>query len=73
MDCYRAEFLTVEEGLCVQIMHQGPFDEEPVTVAIMDQYIFDNGYRNYEKIDIVIMKQEDRIIEQEWDSEGTRE
>ncbi len=73
MDCYRAEFLTVEEGLCVQIMHQGPFDEEPVTVAIMDQYISDNGYRNYEKIDIVIMKQEDRIIEQEWDSEGTRE
>ena len=53
MDCYRAEFLTVEEGLCVQIMHQGPFDEEPVTVAIMDQYISDNGYRNYEKIDIV--------------------
>lgn len=73
MDCYRAEFLTVEEGLCVQIMHQGSFDEEPVTVAIMDQYISDNGYRNYEKIDIVIMKQEDRIIEQEWDSEGTRE
>ncbi len=46
MDCSKAEFLTVEEGLCVQVMHQGSFDEEPATVAIMDKYIDDNGYRN---------------------------
>lgn len=46
MDCSKAEYLTVEEGLCVQIMHHGPFDDEPVTVAIMDQYIEEKGYRN---------------------------
>ena len=41
-----AEFLTIEEGLCVQIMHIGPFDHEPSTVALMDQYIAENGYAN---------------------------
>ena len=46
MDCSSAEFLTVEEGLCVQIMHNGPFDDEPATVAIMDDYIKQNGYVN---------------------------
>ena len=46
IDCSKAEYLTVDEGLCVQIMHQGPFDAEPATVAIMDQYIEENGYRN---------------------------
>ena len=35
-----------EEGLCVQIMHYGPFDDEPATVAIMNQYIQENGYKN---------------------------
>ena len=46
MDCSSAEFLTVDEGLCVQIMHIGPFDDEPATVAIMDEYLVENGYRN---------------------------
>ena len=46
MDCSGAEFLTVDEGLCVQIMHHGPFDDEPATVAIMDKYLEDHGYRN---------------------------
>ena len=46
IDCYKAEYLTVEEGLCVQIMHHGPFDDEPATVALMNQYIKENGYRN---------------------------
>ena len=46
MDCSKAEFYTVEEGLCVQIMHIGPFDDEPATVAIMDQYLTDNGFEN---------------------------
>ena len=43
---YDIEYLTVEEGLCVQIMHHGPFDDEPATVALMNQYIKENGYRN---------------------------
>lgn len=46
MDCSDAEFLTIEEGLCVQIMHHGPFDEEPKTVALMDAYLEENGYCN---------------------------
>ena len=46
IDCSRAEFLTIEEGLCVQIMHMGPFDDEPATVALMDRYIEENGYTN---------------------------
>ena len=44
MDCSSAEFLTVEEGICVQIMHQGAFDDEPATVALMDQYLEEQGY-----------------------------
>ena len=39
-----AEFLTVEEGLCVQIMHIGPFDNEPESVEIMDKFLEENGY-----------------------------
>ena len=44
--CSSAEFLTVDEGLCVQIMHHGPFDDEPATVALMDEYLEANGYVN---------------------------
>lgn len=46
LDCSIAEFLTVDEGLCVQIMHHGAFDDEPATVALMDTYLKDNGYVN---------------------------
>lgn len=46
IDCSLAEFLTIEEGLCVQIMHQGAFDDEPATVSIMDAYLQENGYVN---------------------------
>ena len=45
-DCSSAEFLTVDEGLCVQIMHIGAFDDEPKTVAVMDKFLKDNGYEN---------------------------
>lgn len=46
LDCSSAEFLTVDEGLCVQIMHIGSYDDEPATAAIMDKYISENGYVN---------------------------
>ena len=46
MDCSGAEFLSIEEGLCVQIMHIGAFDNEPETVAIMDKCLRENGYVN---------------------------
>ena len=44
IDCSKAEFLTIEEGLCVQIMHIGSFDDEPATVTLMDKYLEENGY-----------------------------
>ncbi len=46
LDCSSAEFITIEEGLCVQIMHIGPFDNEPATIALMDAYLAENGYVN---------------------------
>ena len=46
LDCSKAEFLTVDEGLCVQIMHFGPYDDEPATVALMDAFLAENGYEN---------------------------
>ena len=46
LDCSKAEFLTIHEGLCVQIMHIGAFDDEPATVAIMERFIRENGYEN---------------------------
>jgi len=46
LDCSSAEFLTIDEGLCVQVMHHGSFDDEPATVEAMDRYLEDNGYAN---------------------------
>ena len=46
LDCSSAEFMTIDEGLCVQIMHLGPFDDEPATIALMDGYLAENGYVN---------------------------
>ena len=44
VDCSKAEFLTIEEGLCVQIMHIGSFDDEPASLEKMDKYLKENGY-----------------------------
>ena len=38
------EFLTVEEGLCVQCMHIGSYDDEPATVAMMHEVMEQQGY-----------------------------
>jgi len=46
IDCSKAEYFTIEEGLCVQIMHYGPFDNEPATIDIMNKYLEQNGYEN---------------------------
>ena len=46
LDCSAAEFLSIEEGLCVQIMHHGSYDAEPETVALMDAYLEEHGYVN---------------------------
>lgn len=46
LDCSAAEFLTIDEGLCVQMMHVGVYDDEPATVARMDEFVADKGYEN---------------------------
>ena len=46
MDFSQVEFITIEEGMCVQCMHIGSYDDEPQTVKLMDEYINENGYEN---------------------------
>ena len=43
-DFSKAEFFTCDEGLCVQCMHQGPYDDEPATVALMHEYMERQGF-----------------------------
>ena len=43
-DFSKVEFFTYSEGLCVQCMHIGSYDDEPATVALMHQYVAENGY-----------------------------
>lgn len=43
-DYSRVEFFTYDEGLCVQCMHLGAYDDEPATVDLMHQYMKENGY-----------------------------
>lgn len=46
INCSSAEFITVNEGLCAQIMHIGAFDSESESVELMDKYLEENGYEN---------------------------
>ncbi len=46
LNCSSAEFLTIDEGLCAQIMHIGAFDDEPATIAKLNRFIAENGYIN---------------------------
>ncbi len=43
-DFSKVEFLTYDEGVCVQCMHIGSYDDEPKTVALMHEYMKANGY-----------------------------
>jgi len=43
-DFSKVEFLAYDEGLCVQCMHMGPYDDEPATVALMHEYMAAEGY-----------------------------
>lgn len=44
MDFSSVEFLTYDEGICVQCMHLGSYDDEPKTVALMHSFMAENGY-----------------------------
>lgn len=43
-DFSKVEFLTYDEGVCVQCMHIGSYDNEPETVELMHKYMAENGY-----------------------------
>jgi hypothetical protein len=44
-DFSKVEFFTYDEGLCVQCMHIGPYDNEPITVeAMQHEYMIKQGY-----------------------------
>ena len=43
-DFSKVEYLTYNEGLCVQCMHIGAFDDEPETVQLMHEYMVRQGY-----------------------------
>lgn len=46
INCDAAKFLTIDEGLCVQILHTGSFDSESESISVMEKFIFENGYKN---------------------------
>lgn len=43
-DFSKVEFFPWEEGLCVQCMHIGPYDDEPATVAAMEAFAREQCY-----------------------------
>ena len=44
IDVSKAQLETITEGLCVQAMHVGSYDDEPATIAAMERYTAENGY-----------------------------
>lgn len=44
IDCSIAEYLQVDEGLCVQCLHVGSYDDEPATVEAMEAFACEQGY-----------------------------
>ena len=43
-DFSKVEFFTYDEGLCVQCMHIGAYDDEPATVEAMHRFMEEQGY-----------------------------
>ena len=43
-DFSKVEFLSYDEGICVQCMHIGSYDDEPNTINLMHEYMIENGY-----------------------------
>ena len=43
-DFSKAEFFTLREGLCVQCMHTGSYDDEPETIQKINAFLEEQGY-----------------------------
>ncbi|GHU21667.1 transcriptional regulator [Spirochaetia bacterium] len=46
IDTEKAKYIKINESLCVQCMHIGPFDDEPKTIKLIDKYIEQNNLMN---------------------------
>ena len=46
IDTKKAKYLKIKEGLCVQMMHIGSYDDEPKTIKIMEEFIVKNNFVN---------------------------
>ena len=44
MDFSQVDFFHYDEGLCVQCIHIGPYDDEPATIKAMEEYAKSQGY-----------------------------
>ncbi|MDD4688919.1 MAG: GyrI-like domain-containing protein [Eubacteriales bacterium] len=44
LDISKAKLETITEGLCVQVMHIGSYDDEPATITTLDMFATPNGY-----------------------------
>lgn len=44
IDFSNTRLVTWEEGLCAQVMHIGPYDNEPATIAMLNDFVDQNGY-----------------------------
>lgn len=46
LDLSAARLEVWREGLCAQVMHLGPYDDEPATIETLNAFIEASGYRN---------------------------
>ena len=44
LDMSKAQLKKITEGLCVQVMHIGSYDDEPKTIVVLDGFARQNGY-----------------------------
>lgn len=44
LDVSKARLMKLTEGLCVQIMHKGPYDSEPESIEKLTRFAAENGY-----------------------------
>lgn len=44
LDMAKARLESLTEGLCAQMMHIGPYENEPASIAQMEQFILEQGY-----------------------------
>lgn len=44
LDISKARYMRYTEGLCIQLMHKGPYDDEPASIARLKSFAEENGY-----------------------------